>query len=175
MNSISFSNNFCYHEQSNGLDTPTFYRYYYNEPNSNDQQQYEEYFGEMEEQHHTQYDTDMVNAVAEAGFQDYYYYCLEQLKLQQNQDEYMSDADDIYEQDYNIPYGLQHTSEMQQGQEAACQSNSLLNLVVDVQTYLTEQADYYNHLPMHESPLYNLQYKMYTYLRQKSLESTSEN
>ncbi|GAA5809847.1 hypothetical protein MFLAVUS_003262 [Mucor flavus] len=42
-------------------------------------------------------------------------------------------------------------------------NDSLLELVVGVQTYLTEQAKF-------DSPLYDLQYKLYTYMRQRALD-----
>ncbi|KAG2233850.1 hypothetical protein INT48_005296 [Thamnidium elegans] len=42
-------------------------------------------------------------------------------------------------------------------------NDSLLELVVGVQTYLAEQAKF-------DSPLYGLQYKLYTYMRQRALD-----
>ncbi|KAI9362177.1 hypothetical protein BD770DRAFT_316516 [Pilaira anomala] len=42
-------------------------------------------------------------------------------------------------------------------------NDSLLELVVGVQTYLAEQAK-------SDSPLYSLQYKLYTYMRLRALD-----
>lgn len=47
------------------------------------------------------------------------------------------------------------------------QSDSLLELVVGVQSYLAEQQA---NSTKCDSPLYNLQYKLYTYMRQRALE-----
>lgn len=49
------------------------------------------------------------------------------------------------------------------------QNDSLLELVVGVQSYLTEQQAASSN-KSYDSPLYNLQYKLYTYMRQRALE-----
>lgn len=46
--------------------------------------------------------------------------------------------------------------------------DSLLELVVGVQSYLTEQQAVSSKIS--DSPLYNLQYKLYSYMRQRALE-----
>ncbi|KAI9277845.1 hypothetical protein BY458DRAFT_504213 [Sporodiniella umbellata] len=48
-------------------------------------------------------------------------------------------------------------------------SESLIKLILGVQTYLSEQAKIYGR-NIADSPLYALQYKMYNYLRQRALE-----
>ncbi|CEP11750.1 hypothetical protein [Parasitella parasitica] len=49
-----------------------------------------------------------------------------------------------------------------QGQEINVMDDSLLNLIVNVQSYLAEAPT--------DSPLFALQYKMYTYLKQHAFE-----
>ncbi|KAI9252161.1 hypothetical protein BY458DRAFT_523240 [Sporodiniella umbellata] len=47
--------------------------------------------------------------------------------------------------------------------------DSLLELIIGVQHYLSDQAKIFNE-KVTDSPLYHLQYKMYSYLRQKTYE-----
>lgn len=99
---------------------------------------------------YTQYDLQVANAVAEADYQDYYY-----CEYEYDQNEYMEECDDEEPQQY------------QQDSSYDYKNDSLLSLVVGVQNYLTEQADQSSKC---DSPLYNLQYKMYTYMRQRAIE-----
>ncbi|CAO3627653.1 unnamed protein product [Mucor fragilis] len=103
---------------------------------------------EEEDYCYSQYDLQVANAVAEADYQDYY--C-----EYQYQDEYMEEYDDEEPQQY------------QQDPSYDYRNDSLLSLVVGVQNYLTEQADQSSKC---DSPLYNLQYKMYVYMRQRAIE-----
>ncbi|KAI9347848.1 hypothetical protein BD770DRAFT_395455 [Pilaira anomala] len=52
--------------------------------------------------------------------------------------------------------------QQQQQKEEAYVDDSLLKLIVDVQSYLSEAPT--------DSPLFALQYKMYTYLKQRAFE-----
>ncbi|KAI7900402.1 uncharacterized protein BX663DRAFT_517446, partial [Cokeromyces recurvatus] len=125
---------------------------YYNELNSNDlEERHEACYDTIKGQDYIQYNSSMLDTIAEANLQDYYYYCLEQLKWYQSQKEYMNDTDGEYEEEIeeinNNLCGLQYSSEIQQQQNYDYyQNDSLLHLVVNVQNYLAEQADYYNHL-----------------------------
>jgi hypothetical protein len=49
------------------------------------------------------------------------------------------------------------------------QNDPLLELIMGVQSYLIEQANIYDG-KMIDSPLYNLQYKMHAYMRQRASE-----
>ncbi|KAI8637592.1 hypothetical protein BD408DRAFT_424309 [Parasitella parasitica] len=111
------------------------------------QYQVQEKQQQEEEECYTQYDLEVANAVAEADYEDYY--C--ESHYQDNQDESMSEYED--DQQQNQPYDYRN--------------DSLLSLVVGVQNYLTEQADNSSKC---DSPLYNLQYKMYIYMRQRAIE-----
>lgn len=155
---MMYNENYYYQQESSAptdacTDSANGY-YSYNESICNDQQQHEQqfYHGEedwemdlaQEEASYAQYDFDMANAVAEADYQDYYYY-----------------EGDINEED---------EEEYEEEQYYDYQSDSLLSLVVGVQNYLTEQEQQANLTTKHDSPLYSLQYKMYTYMRQRALE-----
>lgn len=98
---------------------------------------FEEY--QAEEGFFQDYDQEMIEAVAEADYFDYYE------QQQQGEDE---------EEE-------QEEEEMQQEEEYIL-DHSLLKLIVDVQSYLSEAPQ--------DSPLFALQYKMYTYLKQRAFE-----
>ncbi|GAN03937.1 hypothetical protein MAM1_0051c03393 [Mucor ambiguus] len=83
------------------------------------------------------YDQDMAEVVNEAEYQDY---CYQQQQQQEDQE--------------------------QQEEEADIMDDSLLKLIVDVQSYLSEAPT--------DSPLFALQYKMYTYLKQRAFEMGME-
>ncbi|CEP18265.1 hypothetical protein [Parasitella parasitica] len=100
-----------------------------------------------EEECYAQYDLEVAHAVAEADYEDYYY----EYHYQDDQDDTMDEYEDYQQQ--NEPYDYRN--------------DSLLSLVVGVQNYLTEQAETSSKC---DSPLYNLQYKMYTYMRQRAIE-----
>ena len=112
-----------------------------NDPQQQQQQQYElPHFTvdeyESELNYFHDYDQDMAEAVNEAEYQDYCY--------QQEQEQ-----------------------EQEQQEEAAdIMDDSLLKLIVDVQSYLSEAPT--------DSPLFALQYKMYTYLKQRAFEMGME-
>lgn len=126
---------------------PKYQQYLY--PYQYQEQEMQE--AEAEEDHcYTQYDLQVANAVAEADYQDYYY-----CEYEYDQNEYMEECDDEEPQQY------------QQDSSYDYKNDSLLSLVVGVQNYLTEQADQSSKC---DSPLYNLQYKMYTYMRQRAIE-----
>jgi hypothetical protein len=122
-------------------------------------QHQEQEMQEQQEEHcYTQYDLEVANAIAEADYQDYY--C--EYQYQQNQQNQIDDQDECmeeYEDDKQLQY--------QQSYSYDYRNDSLLSLVVGVQNYLTEQADNSSKC---DSPLYNLQYKMYTYMRQRAIE-----
>lgn len=112
------------------MTTTNTINYNSNEIILNDQQMpqftLDEYQSELN--YFNEYDQEMVEAVNEAEYQDYY---------QQEQDEETNIMDD-----------------------------SLLKLIVDVQSYLAEAPT--------DSPLFALQYKMYTYLKQRAFEMGME-
>ncbi|KAK4516102.1 ER membrane glycoprotein subunit of the GPI transamidase complex-like protein [Mucor velutinosus] len=117
-------------------------------------QSQEQELQEAEEKYcYAQYDLQVANAVAEADYEDYY--CEYQYQDECDQDEYMEEYDDEEPQQY------------QQDPSYDYRNDSLLSLVVGVQNYLTEQADQSSKC---DSPLYNLQYKMYVYMRQRAIE-----
>ncbi|CAO3631689.1 unnamed protein product [Mucor hiemalis] len=68
---------------------------------------------------------------------------------------------DYYEQQEEV----EEEEEMQQEEEYIL-DHSLLKLIVDVQSYLAEAPQ--------DSPLFALQYKMYTYLKQRATEMGME-
>jgi TATA-binding protein-associated factor Taf7 len=147
-------------------DTSLYYQentstssYSYYEPISNEKEQRD---CDMEDACYAQYDLEVANAVAEADYQDYYYE-QQQQQLQQSQqveEEYFDEEEEKEDDDEDEYYSNQKPQ-----QTYDYQHDSLLSLVVGVQSYLTEQEQSNN-----DSPLYSLQYKMYTYLRQKALE-----
>lgn len=100
---------------------------------------FEEY--QAEEGYFQEYDQEMIEAVAEADYFDYY-------EQQQEEDEEEEDEEEIQQEE---EYILDH---------------SLLKLIVDVQSYLSEAPQ--------DSPLFALQYKMYTYLKQRAFEMGME-
>ena len=134
-------------------DTQTYYSY--NESMSNGEepsyyqstQEAEDWDMDLdhEEACYAQYDFEMANAVAEADYEDMY----EQEHY--NSQEYASDEE--YEEEEEEEYEDD-------------QDDALLSLVLGVQNYLTEQASHH----AEQSPLYNLQYKMYTYMRHRALQ-----
>ncbi|CAO3621877.1 unnamed protein product [Mucor hiemalis] len=155
---MMYNENYYYQQESpvttDTCTDPAEGYYSYNESICKDQQQHQQqyYQGEEdwdmdlvnEEASYAQYDFDMANAVAEADYQDYYYY-----------EDDTNEEEEAYEEEQYYDY----------------QSDSLLSLVVGVQSYLTEQEQQQANLSTkHDSPLYSLQYKMYTYMRQRALE-----
>jgi hypothetical protein len=68
----------------------------------------------------------------------------------------------VNEADYYDFEQSQAEEEEEQQQEDYILDESLLKLIVDVQTYLAEAPN--------DSPLFALQYKMYTYLKQRASE-----
>lgn len=117
-----------------------------------------------EEACYAQYDLDMANAIAEADYEDYYYEQQQQEYYNQGEEEYYNEDEEYYDDDEELQ-DQQNTT----GVNYDYQSDSLLSLVVGVQSYLTEQSDSFSSTK-NDSPLYNLQYKMYTYMRQRALE-----
>jgi hypothetical protein len=143
-----------YHQEDNFVSATFSYSCY--EPMGNEQEQQD---CDMEDAHYVQYDLEVANAVAEADYQDYYYeQQLQQLQqLQQIEEEYFDEEEEEEEEDIN----------QKSQQNYDYQHDSLLSLVVGVQSYLTEQEHYAS---SNDSPLYSLQYKLHTYLRQRALE-----
>lgn len=145
----------------------------YNEPIDQEQQYYSQEHQENwdmmelenEEECYAQYDLNMANALAEADYQDCYY-------EQQEQQQYCQDYNEHeYEEEEQEEYCDDDYYYQPQQPSYDYQNDSLLSLVVGVQSYLTEQADWKSSSAKHDdSPLYNLQYKMYTYMRQRALE-----
>ncbi|CEI95241.1 hypothetical protein RMCBS344292_09432 [Rhizopus microsporus] len=71
----------------------------------------------------------------------------------------------VNEADYN---DQQKEQEDQEQDDEYIIDERLLKLIVDVQSYLSE-------VPAADSPLLALQYKMYTYLKQRAMEIEMEN
>lgn len=92
-------------------------------------------------------------------------YCYEYNdSLYQEESDMMYYEEEMYREEYEQPYEQPETcSTKQEGQDA------LLNLVVGVQQYLADlQMTGFDN--RQESPLLDLQYKMYTYLKQRAYE-----
>ncbi|KAG2186204.1 hypothetical protein INT43_002642 [Umbelopsis isabellina] len=92
-------------------------------------------------------------------------YCYEYNdSLYQEETDMMYYEEEMYREEYEQPYEQPETcSTKQEGQDA------LLNLVVGVQQYLADlQMTGFDN--RQESPLLDLQYKMYTYLKQRAYE-----
>ncbi|KAJ2962047.1 hypothetical protein NQZ79_g2765 [Umbelopsis isabellina] len=92
-------------------------------------------------------------------------YCYEYNdSLYQEESDMMYYEEEMYREEYEQPYEQPETcSTKQEGQDA------LLNLVVGVQQYLADlQTTGFDN--RQESPLLDLQYKMYTYLKQRAYE-----
>lgn len=162
-----YNDNYYYqqqHEELSGIAAATLS---YNEPIGQQQQQQQgndwdtmELEEENEEAYYAQYDLDMANALAEADYQDCYYE-----QQQYNEQQYEEEEEyDEKEEDYHY-----QDQQDQKLSDYDIQNDSLLSLVVGVQSYLTEQADF-SAVNKLDSPLYNLQYKMYTYMRQRAFE-----
>ncbi|KAG2195133.1 hypothetical protein INT47_006997 [Mucor saturninus] len=88
--------------------------------------------------------------------EEYYYY--------EEEDSYFADydrevANAVTEADYQ---------DFGDGNAYDYRNDCLLELVVGVQSYLTEQQAVSSKIP--DSPLYNLQYKLYSYMRQRALQ-----
>ncbi|KAF1804403.1 hypothetical protein FB192DRAFT_1357534 [Mucor lusitanicus] len=90
-------------------------------------------------------------------------------------DEYESELNYFYEYDQDMAQVVNEAEyqdycyqqeEQQQEEEADIMDDSLLKLIVDVQSYLAEAPT--------DSPLFALQYKMYTYLKQRAFEMGME-
>lgn len=76
-------------------------------------------------------------------------------------------AEAVNEAEYQDYCYQQEQEEQEQQDEAAdIMDDSLLKLIVDVQSYLSEAPT--------DSPLFALQYKMYTYLKQRAFEMGME-
>ncbi|KAI8889974.1 hypothetical protein K501DRAFT_207235, partial [Backusella circina FSU 941] len=101
----------------------------------------------QEEGCYAEYDRNMADTVVEADYQDLYYY-------QYSEDEPMMEDDSMMEDDEEYSY----------------ENDSLLSLIVGVQSYLTEQTTAGTIKGKSDSPLYELQYKMYTYMKQRAYE-----
>ncbi|KAL9551146.1 hypothetical protein PS6_005160 [Mucor atramentarius] len=75
-------------------------------------------------------------------------------------------AQAVNEAEYQDYCYQQEEDQEQQEEEADIMDDSLLKLIVDVQSYLSEAPT--------DSPLFALQYKMYTYLKQRAFEMGME-
>lgn len=80
----------------------------------------------------------------------------QELNYFQEYDQEMLDTIEHFDEDY-----IQQQEEEEE-EEPYMMDESLLKLIVDVQSYLAEAQT--------DSPLFSLQYKMYTYLKQRALE-----
>ncbi|KAG1461171.1 hypothetical protein G6F56_005787 [Rhizopus delemar] len=69
----------------------------------------------------------------------------------------------------NSKYQDQLYSSQKEEDEEPYEDDALLNLILGVQHYMTERAKIFDG-KLTDSPLYNLQYKMYSYLRQRASE-----
>ncbi|KAG1053071.1 hypothetical protein G6F43_004833 [Rhizopus delemar] len=78
-------------------------------------------------------------------------------------------TDTIEEADEQDQFYYYEEEEEEEEEEYDYQNDSLLNLILAVQTYLEEQAKMHGS-KVTESPLYGLQYKMYIYMRQRAYE-----
>ncbi|KAI8641028.1 hypothetical protein BD408DRAFT_418959 [Parasitella parasitica] len=75
---------------------------------------------------------------------------------------YFNEYDQVMVEAVNEAEYQDYYQQEQQEQEIDIMDDSLLNLIVDVQSYLAEAPT--------DSPLFALQYKMYTYLKQHAFE-----
>jgi hypothetical protein len=116
-----------------------------------------------DQSYYADYDREMANAVAEADYLDYYYQGESQVK--ECHDEEMTHIDEPYHCNDN---GLYYQHEQQE--EYCYENDSLLSLIVGVQSYLEEQTSAGTIKGKSDSPLYSLQYKMYTYMRQRACD-----
>lgn len=76
---------------------------------------------------------------------------------QDSMEEYLAEERYFYEYDQDMVETVNRADE-----EDEREDDSLLRLIVDVQCYLSEAPT--------DSPLFALQYKMYTYLKQRAFE-----
>jgi U3 small nucleolar ribonucleoprotein component len=86
-------------------------------------------------------------------------------------DEYQSELNYFNEYDQEMVEVVNETEyqdyyQQEQDEEIGIMDDSLLKLIVDVQCYLSEAST--------DSPLFALQYKMYTYLKQRAFEMGME-
>ncbi|KAI8887264.1 hypothetical protein K501DRAFT_283393 [Backusella circina FSU 941] len=113
-----------------------------------------------EQSYYADYDREMANAVAEADYLDYYHHGESQIEQYQNQE--MTQMNESYPcNDHDLYY---------QQEEYHYENDSLLSLIVGVQSYLEEQTSAGTIKGRSDSPLYGLQYKMYTYMRQRACD-----
>ncbi|KAI9299489.1 hypothetical protein BJ944DRAFT_274196 [Cunninghamella echinulata] len=80
---------------------------------------------------------------------------------------YNEQCSDDYEA-LQIKEDMEMEEEEEQDMTYHIEDDALLKLVVDVQSYITDLASI--GVDRHDSPLMDLQYKMYTYLKQKALD-----
>ncbi|KAG1444467.1 hypothetical protein G6F56_010286 [Rhizopus delemar] len=88
-----------------------------------------------------------------------------------NDEEYM-ERECYADYDQEMNEAMEEADDMDQyysDEEYDYQNDSLLCLILGVQNYLAEQTKMYGN-KVTESPLYGLQYKMYTYMRQRASE-----
>ncbi|CAO3617520.1 unnamed protein product [Cunninghamella echinulata] len=140
---------------------------YYNDIQQQQQQQlfYDEsqlkkdddiYIQQQEEDYFAHYDQVMD---IEADRFDYYY-------NEQYNDDY--EAFRIKEEDMEMGEEEEQEEQEELDMTYHIEDDALLKLVVDVQSYITDLASI--GVDRHDSPLMDLQYKMYTYLKQKALD-----
>ena len=154
------------------------------------QQQQELTFAQQEEQaYFDEYDRAFDQATLEADYYDAYY----EEQQQEQEDETMMEMDQVdnneqyyyYEEndnmiDINAKNNIMNDNEQEQqeqqeeGEETQTQDSydyqrdSLLHLIVGVQSYLSDASAL--NMDRNDSPLADLQYKMYTYLKQRACD-----
>ncbi|KAI8376281.1 uncharacterized protein BYT42DRAFT_574077 [Radiomyces spectabilis] len=113
----------------------------------------------LEEAYFADYDRAMANAALEADYNDYYvnhYLC----------DEEDDDMMEVEEEEDDEVQGDEEEPGLLDGYDY--NNDSLLRLIVGVQSYLADLSQ--AGMDKRDSPLLELQYKMYTYLRQRAFD-----
>ncbi|KAI7860006.1 hypothetical protein BDC45DRAFT_495462 [Circinella umbellata] len=149
------------------------------------QQQQELSFAQQEEQaYFDEYDRAFDQATLEADYYDAYYEQEDQedetmMEIDQvdNDEQYYYNEENNNMNDINAKNDIMNDNEQEQQEEGEetqtknsydYQRDSLLHLIVGVQSYLSDASAL--NMDRNDSPLADLQYKMYTYLKQRACD-----
>ncbi|KAI9266797.1 hypothetical protein BDA99DRAFT_506695 [Phascolomyces articulosus] len=131
------------------------------------QADYDDYMYEQEEYTHDDNDDDDMMMMTEEQEQEEYYnnYYYNAKNNNMNDNDFMNEQQE--EEDDHVE--VDEESEKQQEEHGYdYQRDSLLHLIVGVQSYLSDANAL--HQDRNDSPLVDLQYKMYTYLKQRACD-----
>ncbi|CAO3609036.1 unnamed protein product [Cunninghamella echinulata] len=111
-----------------------------------------------------EYDQAMYNAMYYTD--DYSYHDGDYMEDDEEEEQQQQQQQDDYNDDNMMLWDDNNNEEYEYEEEQQHDDSALLRLIVDVQMYLSESPS----LNKNDTPLLDLQYKMYTYMKQKAIE-----